>query len=244
MGVFRDEAYFGSWGDYRNEWVPDIQLGKQRPKEKKATGRPVSRRTEVEVEEIINLRELHAHRMSGGDRRPEQLVECIRKVESRGVALPEGTFSLQQQYYKVDGFGRLYTSGGSLQIITKEARAAALCGLGVIEWDMKNAQPSLLLRALRGCVDASSLDGEFPLLLRFRRNPDVWRERVAHFYGMPERDAKKLFLQIMFGGRTKPYGRQRSLPVVEALQWEFQYAQAVLLEKSALYKQISSLEKI
>ena len=243
MNIFQDADCFGDWSDYRSEWLPDAPTAKLRPKEKKNASCPATRRTEVHVKEIINLRALKARHRSGKDRRPDDLEDYIRKIESRGDTLPGGNFSLQQEYYRLDGFGRLYTGRGSLQNVTREARSAALSGLEAVEWDMKNAQPALLCRALESCFKGALLTGEFPLLVKFRENPYAWREGIALFYGMSTRDAKQLFFQVMFGGGTTRHADQCSLPIMEALQWEFQYARTVLVERNAVYKQICALEK-
>ena len=105
------------------------------------------------MDDVVCLPALVAEASMQQHRRQHQLEAYIRLLETRGepiIGEPDGIRRLPRKYMKKDNCGRMYTSGPSLQSITKSARKAALSGIpgDVFELDMYMSSLTLLLRAV------------------------------------------------------------------------------------------------
>ena len=244
LRAFGDEGVFGSWEDLKYDWAPEEPPKEWVDAEEGGSRARASREVTAIVCEIVCLGALKRHHASGLDRREGQLAAYIRKVEAEGERLRGGFFAVRQEYCRLVGFGKAYGGFLSLQNLTREARGAALEGVDAVEWDMQNAQPSLLFRVMVTCLGEDAARQDFPIFTKFCKFPGKWRRAVANYYNVPVADAKKVFLQVMFGGRCAPEGRADRLPLVEALQWEFRRAQDFLGKEHELYQKICGLEKV
>ena len=233
LTIFGDESVFGNWEDIHYEWAPETTAREWCDAEAASTGR-VRRVASAVVPEQVNLDALREYFDCGTDRRAGQLAAYIQKVGTYGEIGPNGLRAIQQTYYKLGGVGRAFAGSLSLQSITREARRAALRGLGALEWDLKNAQPSIFLRCMVDTLGSDEASRRFPLWAKFCSAPEKWRERVSQFYAIPLPEAKILFLRIMFGGSPSPVPQGGSLPVIEEPQWGFKMAQGILAERNVL----------
>ena len=123
------------------------------------------------MNEIVNLSVLKAYRVSGTDRRLDQLGMYIDRIEKFGKPWSEGVYCIQQTYHKLGGRGRSYASRLSLQNATREARAAAFTGHPICEWDTRNSQRSIFLRSLVEFLGPGYVANDFPLHTKFRTSP-------------------------------------------------------------------------
>jgi len=182
--------------------------------------------------------------------RQSQVEGYLRILRQRGEDVSEGDCHLQSlaRDYMKKIYGRLYSSGPSLQKISKAARAKALGGIpgGVFELDLENSFLSLLATALRKLLDVEGGDEdmllkEFPFLRHFNANREKWIAFVMEYYDADAVSAKRLFLSAL-----SPHGRQTAdpearpdwLPHIDGLQQEIVKATGFLQSHDLLYRDV------
>ena len=173
----------------------------------------------------------------------------MRQLESRGQTV-EGDIlevrKLIRKYMKKEGLGRLYSSGPSLQKITRASRKEALQRIpgGVFELDIRLAFLSLLLHAIREALHQKEdvVCKMFPLLVHVTSHKDEWLSFIAEYFKCDRDIAKKLLQCILSSrGRQSPNSHDRPdwLPHLDALQQEIQSAIVLLADADPLYKEVS-----
>ena len=148
-------------------------------------------------------------------------------------------------------FGRFYSSGSSLEKISKQVRKKCFERIvgGVYELGTQNYFLSFLESASRKCVrsdveegDVSVMQTEFPLLCHVNANMNSWARFVAEYFDIEQASAKRLFLSALSPlGKQTPDAEARPdwLPHLDGLQQEIVKAASCLAAHDALYKEVS-----
>ena len=164
-------------------------------------------------------------------------------------------------YYRRAGVGRAYAKGCSLQYAPRGQRPWALLGKPnstnsreVVEFDVKNSQPTLLWNAVKKyCCDVAS---ELPFLDYFAHNVSMWGERTSAFLGSSEIEAKKIHLRAPYGGspvlvasegggpgEVKNNERRLLMPHILMLSKDFEAARRLLGDRDEVYQRIYTLPR-
>ena len=199
------------------------------------------------VADTVDLESFRTYVSNKADTRQSFTEGYLRLLERRGTPAndPDEHCVLQallRDYYK-NIFGRLYSSGPSLQKLSKAARKAALQHIagGVYELDIQNSFLSLLETALRRLLSNDEVQNQFPLLCHFNANTADWINFVANYFEAESSAVKRLFLSAL-----SPRGRQTVdnderpdwLPHLDALQQEIVRTVEFLLSNDPLYKEV------
>ena len=200
------------------------------------------------VADVVHFPDLSEHVNTGADSRQHQLRAYLRLLSTRGHHVDGGgpLRGLARTYMKKCGLGRLYSSGPSLQQITKVARRRALEHIpgGVYELDIHLCFISLLVVAILEALGNNQglLVSKFPLLVHLKENRSTWVLFLQEYFDCDKDAAKKLILSIMSpNDRQTPDAIERPdwLPQLDALQQEIQAAVTLLAERDELFKEVA-----
>ena len=146
---------------------------------------------------------------------------------------------------KTEGLGRLYSSGPSLQKITRVARKHALEQIpgGVFELDIRLSFISLLVFAIRRALDHvhDEVQKRYPLLLDVLNHKERWLAFIQDYFECCPDVAKQLLSCILSPrGKQSPNASDRPdwLPHLGAVQQEICDAARLLSQSDSLYQEV------
>jgi len=117
-------------------------------------------------------------------------VLSARCLLARCRPIGGGRAELSERYLSSPHGGRMFAVGVSLQNVPRKLREAAASGLGLIEYDIRNALPNLI-NQLTG--------GSLPTLRAYCRDTAAVQAKIQEHYGCGQAMAKKLQLMVSFG---------------------------------------------
>ena len=144
--------------------------------------------------ETVDLKALRTYAESSNKNENKKMQQYVNYFEENGIDVGEGLKKIEVSYYRINGVGRRYASGPSLQRLSKQARKVAFQNLG-FEIDMVNAGFSLLYLEIKNVNQSEN----YPIIKKLIENPKTFRSMLSEYYDEEIENSKLRIIKTLYG---------------------------------------------